>query len=324
VIGGEAIAFSAQAHIDDLRGMGIGRHARNRESGSPRDPVENVGIVAAALAEHPYWQNLRRPVDAGDPHAVVRVGADNSHHAHPVPVARLSVAILKIRIVLVKRIDPITRISRVGVAAVTVVRDLRVSDEVVTGQHPAGQVFVRSIAGVDDRDGDPGRAGGGVPSADRVDGKRIAPQIPLSRVAAIVRRARGVSAEVGLDVFDVGTLGEACGQHLCGTAGEPAVERHHLCPLRHGTKRDEVYAVARGGRLQAGEPRRREGGVRLRLHARAVAQLDDEPRGCRLRPRLRDSVARAKHEDDRRDEAEKGGVHKKLRRTTPEWPRPDH
>ena len=98
--------------------------------------------------------------------------------------------------------DPVAGIRRVGVAAVTVVRDERVADEVVPGDEAAAEIDVWPVARVDHADRDPGRAGRQIPGAEQVDPVEAgggSEHVPLGAPVLVARRyGEGLHQLVGL------------------------------------------------------------------------------------------------------------------------------
>ena len=69
-------AGAAQAHVDDLGRRRVGRQAEAASSAAcrrrpPTHADQDVGVVAAALAEHAHRQHVDVAADAGDADAVV-------------------------------------------------------------------------------------------------------------------------------------------------------------------------------------------------------------------------------------------------------------
>ena len=138
---------------------------------------------------------------------------DRAGHVRAVPAARLERR--RIAGTAFARVDPVARIAGVAVAAVAIVRDERVADEVVARQDVRGEIGVRAIARVDHRDHD-ARARGLVPGRGRVDAAGGFEVVPLLVVARVVRRERATHDAIGLGVFDVRIAGGDVARQLLG------------------------------------------------------------------------------------------------------------
>ncbi len=182
-----AIARTAQAHVDHPGRIRIGRHVRDRNAAGPHGGGDDVGIVAAALAQRARHHDLGVVADARHAGAVVGRGAQDAGRLRAVPAAvddvqvrpgrvvgEVTVVALVERAVLVRVLragDVVARVGRVGVREAAVVgRRQRVAgagqadtvevvggapaDEVVPGQHLAVEVGVLGDAGVDVADDD--------------------------------------------------------------------------------------------------------------------------------------------------------------------------
>ena len=130
----------------------------------PRDAVDDVRIVAAALAEHPHRQNARGPVDAGRPDRIVGVRADDAGQLVPCHVLTIPGSRSSLRSPARSRRDRTHRHR---------VRHHRspssITDHVVSGQQPAGHAGVRPDTRVEHCDDDRARAVSDVPRGRRGD-----------------------------------------------------------------------------------------------------------------------------------------------------------
>src|SRR5690606_31977452 len=165
--------------VDDLGRVGIGRDAADRAAGRPDDAVDDVGGVAAALAEHADRHDLRAVRHAR--HAGVVVG-DRRDGAGDMAAMPAGVAGRVAAAALVGGI-PVTLVLCVAITAVAVARHARVADEVVAGQHVGVEVAVVGDAGIDHRHHD-AAAVGRIPGLVGLDAARGFPVVPL--VAGVV------------------------------------------------------------------------------------------------------------------------------------------
>src|SRR5690606_21754868 len=137
-------AAAAQAEVDHVGGRGVVGHARHRAARRPGRRIDDVGLVAAALAEHAHRLHRAAEGHAGHAAAVVGGRADGAGHVRAVPAAVLGDA----EDVAFARM-PVARIVGIGIAAVAIDAHLGVDDEVVAGDVLADQFGVRRAAGIE-------------------------------------------------------------------------------------------------------------------------------------------------------------------------------
>src|SRR5690606_30237597 len=85
LVGRVAGAIAAQAHVDDLGRIGVGRDPGHGTAGRPGDRVGDIGQVAAALAEHAHRQHPGLVGHAGHADAVVGGFGDGPGDVGAVP-----------------------------------------------------------------------------------------------------------------------------------------------------------------------------------------------------------------------------------------------
>ena len=78
---------AAEAHVDDARRRRVVRDVRTRGSRPPTGCRPDVGVVAAALAEHAHRHDAHGPADARHADAVVGRRADQPERLRAVPRA---------------------------------------------------------------------------------------------------------------------------------------------------------------------------------------------------------------------------------------------
>ncbi|CVN62896.1 Uncharacterised protein [Streptococcus pneumoniae] len=147
LVGGAAHAGATEGHVDDVRRVRVGRHARHGAAGGPHDRVGDVGQRTAALAEHADGLDLRVRGHTDDALGVGH-GRDGARHVGAVPrgVRGAGGAALAGGV-------PVALVTRIGVAATAVARRRAVGDEVVAGHDVAVEIRVGGDAGVDDGHG---------------------------------------------------------------------------------------------------------------------------------------------------------------------------
>src|SRR5690606_31358090 len=171
--GGRARPRPAQAHVHHVGRVGVGGHTGDPETGRPHQAITDVGQGATTVTQHPHRQDLRLPIDARHTHAVVAGGADGAGHVRAVITLELH------------------GVVRIGIARVTVTRDVGLGYEVVAGHDPPREIRVTLArvsaavqdAGIQDRHHHRVGAGGDVPRALHVDGVVM----PLTTVERVVR-----------------------------------------------------------------------------------------------------------------------------------------
>lgn len=191
-------AVAAEAHVDDLGDIGVGGHAGDGAAGRPGDGVDDVGVVAAALAEDAHRGDLRAVRDARDALAVVRDRGDGAGDVRAVPGGAGGG---DARAALVGRVV-VAGVGRVAVTAVAVDGDRGVGDEVVAADDVRREVGVGDVAGVDDGDGDTA-AGRSRPGARHVHAGRGLVEVPLLGVLGVVRVGLRLVEAVRHDVGDL-------------------------------------------------------------------------------------------------------------------------
>ncbi|CAB4881601.1 unannotated protein [freshwater metagenome] len=188
--------------------MSVVRHPGHVDTGSPSHCIDDVVVVAPALAECAYGHDGRDPVDPGDPGAVVAGGSDDAGDVCAVPRALRHPASGERSAGggVVAR-DPVARVVGIRIPAVAVIGGVHVRDEVITGQETAGEVGMVGEAGVDHGDHD---AGG--PCRDVPCGRGIGPvvrradgtQVPLVRVVRVIGHEGRVHPSNRFDRQDAG------------------------------------------------------------------------------------------------------------------------
>ncbi len=220
-------------------------------------------VVAAALAEHAHRQDHRRPVDPGNPLAVVRIGGNDARHRGAMPGAVLGGAIVG----RLRRENEVPRIRRVGVAPVAVIRHVGRRDHVVAGQQPPRQVRVRPDAGVEHRNDRRARSGRHVPGERCADAARRVVEVALGATELVVGDFRGASQAIGFHVLDRRVARKQRRERRGPRGRHRTIQHDDVGAVRHRAQMPE------GDRAFAGEPldagRRRDGALR-------VAELDDE------------------------------------------------
>src|SRR5690606_34126808 len=94
-----AVAGAAEAQVDDVRRVGIGRHAFDLATCRPDDRIGDVGVVAAAMPEHADRQDVGVVGDAGHADAVVGgLRAGGACHVRAMPGAVALLAAFRARI----------------------------------------------------------------------------------------------------------------------------------------------------------------------------------------------------------------------------------
>ena len=258
LIGRGARARAAETEVEDACRVRVRRDAADAEPGGPAHPGDDVGVVAAALAEHAHRQQPRPPGQAGESGGVVGERTDDPRHARTVPGAVL----LRTFGGGLRRGDPIARIGRIGIAPIAVVRRLErvvavAADEIVARQQtPRGARaleigMIEPDACIEHRDDDTiaaGRvvAGARLPSGRRGGRRRLRRlQIPLRAEERIVGCEMSVAPSVGLGERDLGVGA----QH-----GERGGERRFVLDA---LKRHDIHLRRDRHRLADAEPRAR-------------------------------------------------------------------
>ncbi len=113
VIAGTGTA-AADAQVDDVRRIGIVGHAHDGQARRPLHAGDDVGIVAAALAQRPHRQQVGIPAHAGDADAIVGERAQHAHDARAMPGAVRDGAVGRGEqgVLLIGGVDPIAGIRR--------------------------------------------------------------------------------------------------------------------------------------------------------------------------------------------------------------------
>ena len=161
---GGAGALATDGHINDLGGVLVRRNAAHATTGSPNNAVGNVRVEATAGAQNAHGHDLRLGSHTGNTLIVVCDSGDSARHVSAVPVGGGRLRTGEALVVY----GPVAGIGRVGVAAVAVIGERRLSDEVIAGQHVSVQVRVGGNAGVQHRHGHT-LAAGGAPRLQRGD-----------------------------------------------------------------------------------------------------------------------------------------------------------
>ena len=153
---GGAGALATDGHVNDLGGVLVCGNTAHATTGSPNDAVSDVRVEATAGAQNAHGHDLRFGCHAGNTLVVVRDSGDGARHVGAVPVGGGRLRTGEALVVY----SPVAGVGRVGVAAVAVVRECRLGDEVIAGQHVSVQVRVRGNTGVQHRHGHALAAGG--------------------------------------------------------------------------------------------------------------------------------------------------------------------
>src|SRR5690606_12606371 len=198
--GAAAGALAAQAEVDGLGGVGVRGHAADRTARRPDDRVGDVGVVAAAPAEHAHRDDLGAERGARPALGVVGQRRHGAGHVGAMPAGGVAAVV-------------VARVARVAVAAVAVAGHRGAGDEVVARQHVGVEVAVAGDAGVEhghDRAG----AAGGVPGLGRTDAARTGAETPLLAEIGVVGGERQAVELVHLDVFHVRVGRQLAHQHF--------------------------------------------------------------------------------------------------------------
>ena len=153
---GGAGALATDGHVNDLGGVLVCRNATHATAGSPNNAVGDVRVEATAGAQNAHGHDLRLGCHTGNALVIVRDSGNSARHVGAVPVGGGRLRTGEALVVY----GPVAGVGRVGVAAVTVVGERRLGNEVVAGQHVSVQVRVRGNAGVQHRHGHALAAGG--------------------------------------------------------------------------------------------------------------------------------------------------------------------
>src|SRR5690606_7182544 len=262
---------AAQAHVDDLGRVRVGRHATHAAARRPDDAVNDVGGVATTLAEHADRNHLGAVGDAGHAGVVVGHCRDGARHVGTVPAGVGSGITGR---ALVGGI-PVALVLGVAVTPVSVTRHAGIGDEVVTRQHIAVQVAVVGDAGVDHRHHH-AAAGGGVPGLVGLDAAGRLPVMPLvAGVVGVVGRGDRLHQLVDFDVLDVRVGGEAAHQRFGVATVQLALGPDHFGPDRGAAQFLQAQRLAVQGRGGGGIQRAVQGGGVAPLGA-AFLVLHDE------------------------------------------------
>ena len=330
---------AAEAHVDDPRLVDVRRHVGHREPRRPEHAGDDVGVEAAALAEHPHRKDLDVAPDARDALAVVGERTDQAGGLGAVPGARRSdIGRLAAALVHVCLQDEVARVRGVRIAAVAIVRGREGAvvdvdaDHVVAGQQVAAEVLViEADAGVEHRDDDRRAPGREVPRALRVDRRRRSVrcggggrrcrrpgrlQVPLPDERAAGRRRRRVvvgardierivrhrepmTPHVGHRVLDVAFGRDALRELFRAHA---AREHHVAAIVDTGTGRErDAQALAEGLSLARMLRVRRLDA--LSQQRRVGLELDDHPRRhAGARGRRRNGLGKRRAQRQRREE----------------------
>ena len=187
----------AQAQVDHVRGVGIGRRGGNGDAAGPRDAVGDVDVVAVALAEHAHRHDARIPVDTGD----VRCRCRPRARSRPSPTCRATncrgpcTRTCAKRPGEVGRADPVARIAtrrrrgscrrRPSRCRRCSGRSWRRSRSPAAGARRDPRAFVEPVSSTATTTR--GRAGRHVPRRLRVDRRGARLQVELVREQRIVR-----------------------------------------------------------------------------------------------------------------------------------------
>ena len=292
-------------------------HRVARQSAGPQHAGDDVGVEAAAFAEHAHRQDHHVAADRRHADAVVRRGTDEARHLRAVPGAVPDIAVLERGVAVDFRLgDPVARVRRIRIAAIAVVRSHRVGDEVVARVELADEIgVIEAHSRVEHRDDNAAGAGCRRPCGLGVDRRHIdrvrRPQVPLSDrrrradlvagVQRIVGDRANVAPLVRLGELDIGVGREA----RCQAGRAQALREHDLRTLADRVPVSQRNAGAlrqRGGQLWIA----RRGRVRRqRAHQRAARLVHhDHPR--RLRCRCRRLRRRRRREGVRRMQRRRG------------------
>src|SRR5690606_7068925 len=261
LVGGRAAAAPAQAHVDHLGRVAVGRHAADAAARGPDDGVGNVGQVAAAAAEDPDRHHLGAMGNAG--HALVVVGdrGDRAGDMGAMPAGAVATVV-------------VARIAGVRVTPVAIAGDGGVTDEVIARQHVGVEVAVVGDAGVEHRHHHAGAAGlvPGLVGADAAGGLEVVPL--MAGVIGVVGSQGRVHLLVDLDVLHRRVGGQPTHQRL----GIGAIQR--TAGLQHFGARGGAAKLAQlqPGAVQGGGGGRLQGlrqGPLARVLGAALAVLHD-------------------------------------------------
>ena len=161
---GGAGALATNGHANDLGGVLVCGNTAHATTGSPNDAVSDVRVEATAGAQNAHGHDFRLGCHTGNALVVVRNSGNGARHVGAVPVGGGRLRTGEALVIY----GPVASVGRVGVAAVAVVRECRLGDEVVAGQYVSVQVRVRGDAGVQHRHGH-ALAAGGAPRLQRGD-----------------------------------------------------------------------------------------------------------------------------------------------------------
>ena len=306
-IAGVARPHCAQAHVDHPRRVRIGGHARHRQTGGPAHAGDDVGIVAAAFAEHAHGQHAQIGPDAGHADSVIRDRGDDAGDLRAMPRAILGRVLPGARIqhcASIKKTevivglgsrDPVAGVGRIGIAAIAVVSHADIADHVVTRQQLApfrrGEKvgMLETHTGIEVGDDHIRVSERDVPRGFDIDRRRHGaarrPQVPLTDggagsgdavgVQRVIGRREEASALVGHCVFDIGLARQA----LCQLDRRDAAGEDHLCALGDGRAVVHRHTQPTAERLGVTELLR---GTRERLgqQGRVGSELDDHARSA--------------------------------------------
>ena len=153
---GGAGTLAADGHVNDLGGVLVCGNTAHTTAGSPNNAVGDVRVEAAAGAQNAHGHDLRLGCHTGNTLIVVGDSGNSARHVGAVPVGGGRLRTGEALVVY----GPVAGVGRVGVAAVTVVGERRLGNEVVAGQHVSVQVRMSGNAGVQHRHGHALAAGG--------------------------------------------------------------------------------------------------------------------------------------------------------------------
>ena len=188
--------------------MIVVRHPVHVDTGGPSHCIDDVVVVAPALAERADGHDGRDPVDPSDPGAVVAGGPDDAGDVRAVPrTVRHSASGERAAGGGIGARDPVARVAGVGIPAVAVIGGVHVRDEVITGQHAPGKVGMVGVPGIDHGDHDAGGPRRDIPRSSCIGpeirrGDRA--QVPLVRVVRVVGHEGRVHPANRFDRQDVG------------------------------------------------------------------------------------------------------------------------
>jgi hypothetical protein len=239
-----ARARTAQAEIDDLRRGRIVRRTGNREARSPAHAGDDVAIGAAAFAEHPHRQDQRVPASPGDPFGVVRQRGDQARNTRAMPGTVHMVAAgrrrtcrdVEGRLRQLGRRHEVAGVAGIGIAAVAVIRERHVENEIETVEeltglrHPQQIRMLEAHAGIDDRNDGQVAADRYVPRLVRARGRNLgALEVPLIREQRIVGHCVRPAMSIGNRVLDVRICRQAFEQRVQLVLVERAIELQYVC-----------------------------------------------------------------------------------------------